>query len=188
MCSFLLTVYETYLTVIQRHESVVDSEDRGEAVMMRTVSTVACCAMLCLACQPEPDLETYRTEILALHDALIQAHIDRNPEFITGRMADEYLSVRDGSIRVLSKAEVEQGYAQYLGSANFSEYISLEEPIIGFSRDGSLAWLIAEVRAAGMLELEDGSEQPLEFTAASLALYERRADGWVRIADAVTFQ
>jgi len=156
--------------------------------MRRSVSTVAFCAVLCLACQAEADLETRRTEVLALHDALIQAHIDRNPSFITERMADGYLSVRDGSVQALSWAEIEQGYAEYLGGASFSEYINLQEPIIRFSRDGSLAMLIAQVRAAGMFELDDGSEQPLEFSAASMAIYERRADGWVRIADAVTFQ
>lgn len=150
--------------------------------------TAGVCVLLGLGCASAPDLDTYRDEILALHNATIRAHLDGEPDVITRGMADGFLSVANGEVRVRSREEFEQGYRGYLSSTQYQEYRDLQEPMIGFSKDGSLAWLIARVRATGRRVAADGSAEPVEFTAAWMTLYERRDNGWARIADAFNLE
>jgi hypothetical protein len=40
------------------------------------------------------------------------------------------------------------------------------QKIIGFSKDGSLAWLIGKLKVAGKRTMEDGSQLDMDFTCA----------------------
>jgi hypothetical protein len=75
---------------------------------------------------------------------------------------------------------------RYFDATTFSVYEDIEEPIIGFSRDGTLAWAIFQVRVAGGGSGASASAQAFDTQWAWLTLYERRKDGWARIADVST--
>lgn len=139
-----------------------------------------------LSCQQQPDLDALRAEILELHLGFIQAHLDKDAAFIARPTSPDYLFVGDGEVRNTSAAQMEENMTEYLNSTEFSEYRDIDEPIIGISHDGSLAWAIVQVRTAGSRSLADGSSRDFDIRWAWITLYERHGDEWMRIADVST--
>lgn len=135
-----------------------------------------------------PDFQALRSEILARHKTSIQAHWDKDIEYFTTDVEEGYLSVSNGEIRRLTLGDIEEQFTDYLHNTTFSIYEDLQEPLVGFSADGSLAWLIARTRVAGVRKMEDGAVRNLDFTCAYLMLFERRGERWVRLGDVSTFK
>jgi hypothetical protein len=81
------------------------------------------------------------------------------------------------------KEEIAAQFTDYLSQTTFSEYRDLREPIVGFSKDGSLAWSVVQVKVAGSRRMDDGTGQNLDFTCAWITLYERDGDGWIRLGE-----
>ena len=78
--------------------------------------------------------------------------------------------------------------SDYLNNTTFTEYRDLQEPIIGFSKDGSVAWSIVQVKVAGKRTIENGAERDLDFTCAWITLYERQGDKWLRLTEVSNFK
>ena len=141
-----------------------------------------------IECQSSPDFEALRSEILDLHKALIDAHWNKDIDFFTKGISEDYFSVGNGEIRNQTREEITTQVADYLNNTTFTEYRDLREPIIGFSKDGSMAWSIVQVKVAGRRTMDDGSEKDLDFTCAWITLYERRGDTWIRLGEVSTFK
>ena len=136
----------------------------------------------------EADLAALKSELLDWHNAELQAHLDNDLDFFVQDVADDYISVSGGEIRRLTIDDIQSKFTNYLGRTTFSEYKDLHEPIIGLSKDGSLAWSIVNVKVAGKRKMEDGTEADMGFISAWIMLYERQGNKWVRIADVSTFK
>lgn len=141
-----------------------------------------------IGCQSHPDFEAFRKEILDLHKGFIEAHLNKNIDFIVHDLSDDYFAVSRGEIDKPTKEEMKSDLSGYINNTDFLEYRDVEEPMIGFSKDGSLAWAVFRVKVAGMLTSEDGSEQKVDFICAWMALYERQDDKWIMLGDASTFK
>jgi hypothetical protein len=128
-----------------------------------------------------------RSELLALHEDSIKAHLEKNVSFFVQDISKNYTSVSWGEIQKPTIKDIGATFTNYLENTNFSEYRDLQEPIIGFSNDGSLAWLIAQVKVTGKRKT-DGEETDVDFICSWLTLYERKDDKWLRLADASTFK
>ncbi|MHA1967576.1 MAG: hypothetical protein ACW964_07225 [Candidatus Hodarchaeales archaeon] len=135
-----------------------------------------------------PDFESYRSEIIALHEKEIEAHMNKNVEFFVKDIADEYVTVSFGEIRKPTLEEIRSQFTSYLTNTVFTKYEDLQEPIIRFSKDGSLAWAIFQVAVKGKRKRDDGSEKNLDFTCAWITLYERQDDKWIRLTDGSSFK
>ena len=131
-----------------------------------------------------PDLEAIRKEILGLHRADIQAHLDKNVNHLVQGQSSDFISVHSGEVRRPTLGETRAALARYLGGTTFTEYRDLAEPVVGVSPDGSTAWSIVQVRVAG----RKSSGDPLDFTCAWITLYERQGGAWKRIVEASTFK
>ena len=138
------------------------------------------------SCRQQPDLESLRAEILELHRSNIQAHLDKDAAFLARPTSPDYLSVSNGRVQKMDAGEMEQMLAEYLNSTEFSEYRDVADPIIGISRDGSLAWAIVQVRVAGTMPMPDGSSRAFDTLWAWITLYERNDGQWLRLADVST--
>lgn len=103
-------------------------------------------------------------------------------------MAKDYLFVQNGEIQRPQKDEITTKMSDYLNNTTFTEYRDLQQPIIGFSKDGSVAWSIVQVKAAGKRKMDDGTERDLDFTCAWITLYERQGDKWIRLAEVSNFK
>jgi len=140
------------------------------------------------SCQKNPDFEVFRSEILDLHQKMIDAHWNKDVDFFVSDMADDYLFVQNGEIQRPQKDGIIKRMQDYLSNTTFSEYRDLQEPIIGFSKDGSIAWSIVQVKVAGKRKLDNGSERKLDFTCAWITLYQRRGEKWLRLAEVSNFK
>ena len=127
-------------------------------------------------------------EILDLHKTEIDAHLNKDVDFFVQDISEDYLAVSGGEIRKPTLEETRLKFSNYLNNTVFAEYRDLCEPIIGFSKDGSLAWSIVQVKIVGRRTMDDGSERDLDFTCAWITLYERQDDKWMRLADVSTFK
>ena len=127
-------------------------------------------------------------EILDLHKTEIDAHLNKDVDFFVQDISEDYLAVSGGEIREPTLEETRLKFSNYLNNTVFAEYRDLCEPIIGFSKDGSLAWSIVQVKVVGRRTMDDGSERDLDFTCAWITLYERQDDKWMRLADVSTFK
>lgn len=122
-------------------------------------------------------------EILAIHKALIAAHLEYDVDALLEAEPDSILVVSRGEVQHQKRAERIEQYRGYLGSARFSEYRDLIEPIVRVSEDGTMGWLIAQVKIAGQWS-GDGSEAvPFDWTWAWIELYEKQDGRWRRIGE-----
>ena len=113
----------------------------------------------------------------------MQAHLEKNIDFLASDLAKNYTFVSNGDIGTPTVKEIRAGLEDYLGNTTFSRYEYTREPIIGFSRDGSVAWSIVQLDLEGVRKLPDGSQAKLGSTWAWITLFERRNDRWLRITE-----
>lgn len=144
--------------------------------------------LLLAACGREPDLEEARRQILDLHQKLIAAHREGKPDFPVSGWSGEYFSIKDGDILRPDPAEMKAGLETYLRETTFTEYRDLREPLIGFSKDGTLAWSAVRVKARGTRRKADGTSREVDFVCAWLTMYEKTDSGWKVLSEVSTFQ
>lgn len=144
--------------------------------------------LLSACCREQPDIESYKQEILELHRGFIEAHLAKDVESIAGPTADGYLFVTDGEVNASNADIVAEWLEDYFARTEFTEYSDVADPIIGISDDGSLAWAIVQVRVAGTSKADDGAEKPFDTVWAWITLYSREGDRWIRISDVSTYK
>jgi len=138
--------------------------------------------------EPNPDLEALKMEIAEFHKVLIDAHLKKDVDFFVQDLSEDYVSVTGGEIREPTVEEIRSRFSSYLNNTAFTEYKDLQEPIIGISKDGSIAWSIVQVKVAGKRKMEEGVEVELDFICAWITLFERRDDRWLRLGEVSSFK
>lgn len=116
--------------------------------------------------------------LLGLHESLLQAHRDGDVEGWMSIEADTVVSVNAGSVSFPGTAMRRAGREQYLGSTVFEVYADMRPPLVSVSNDGSLGWVIAQVRVVGQRTVADGPDQPIEDVWAWVELYRWRDGRW----------
>lgn len=134
---------------------------------------------------PPPDA---RAELLALHEQVMQAHRESNAELLLRSEAPDQVSANRGEITQPTLEERRERLREYLGTTRFTEYVDLVPPIVRVSSDGSLGWVIVQVRGAGVQTTRDGGSRPVAFESAWIELYERRGGVWYRIGNVSNFK
>ena len=127
-------------------------------------------------------------EIADFHKLFIKAHLQKDVGFFVQDISKDYMSVSGGEIRKPTEEEIRSRFSSYLNNTTFTEYRDLREPIIGLSKDGSLAWMIVEVKVAGKRKMEDGLELDLNFICAWITLFERQGNRWLRLGEVSSFK
>lgn len=189
---------------MSKHEPFMSHDPAGETsgisrtkgmsilnrISFRGLSTLlwALGSLISFGCRSGPGVDELRAEILSLHKKSIDAHWKKDISFFIKDISDDYFSVGNGEIRKPIKEEIRAQFSDYLKRTTFREYRNLQEPIIGFSKDDSLAWSIARVKVAGRSSRDDGSESELDFTCAWITLYERRGNEWLRLGEVSSLQ
>jgi len=142
----------------------------------------------CTGSRSGPDLDRARAEILALHRRSVDAHWNKDVGFLTRDVSDEFFSVGDGEIRKPSRQEMARRFTDYLENTTFTEYRDLQDPVVGISDDGSLAWSLVQVKVAGRQMTDDGGQREIAFTCAWITVYERRGGKWIRRGEVSSFR
>ena len=129
-----------------------------------------------------------RAKLLALHEEAMQAHRESNADLLLRSEGPDFVSANRGAITQPTLDARRALFQQYLGSTRFTEYVDVVPPVVQVSNDGSLGWVIVQVRGAGVQTKRDGSSQPLAFESAWIELYERRGGSWYRIGNVSNFK
>jgi hypothetical protein len=134
---------------------------------------------------PAPDA---RAALLSLHEEVMQAHRESNVDLLLRSEGAATISANRGQVTQPTLDARRALFQQYLGATRFSEYIDLVPPVVRVSSDGSLGWVIAQVRAAGVQSTQDGGSRSLMFESAWIELYERHGGRWYRVGNVSNFK
>jgi hypothetical protein len=129
-----------------------------------------------------------RAQLLALHEEAMRAHRESNPDLLLRAEAPDSISANRGELTRPTLEERRARFKQYLGTTRFTEYVDVVPPVVRVSQDGSLGWVIVQVRASGVQTTQDGGSRPLAFESAWIELYERRGDSWYRVGNVSNFK
>jgi len=160
--------------------------------VFRGVAALA--AVACLACLAgcaageSPPTSGDRQRLLELHEAGLQAHRDGDVEALLRHQTDDFLLLDGGAASTLSKQQRREFLGPYLAATTFEFYRDGAPPIVSVSADGSLGWVIAQVEARGSSVNARGEPATVEFSAAWIELYERRAGEWLAVGNASTIR
>jgi hypothetical protein len=135
-----------------------------------------------------PDYSQLKEELLEHHRRSIQAHFDKDVEYLLHDLSPEFFAISDAEIKHPTVEEQRKTFTDYLNHTAFNEYRDLVEPEIGFSDDGSLAWMNVKVKVSGNRKGDDGTVKPVDFTCAWLTLYRRVDDGWLKLGEVSTWR
>ena len=146
------------------------------------------CTVSYLVGEEEAEVEeTNRNELLALHQKMLEAHRQSNVDLLLEDSLDEYVVANRGEISRPSLEERKRVVGHYFDITQFTEYRDLEEPVVKVSEDGTLGWVIAQVEAKGMQQI-DNQQQPVEFVSAWIELYQKQDGNWVQIGNVSNFK
>lgn len=151
--------------------------------VLGTSVLLASCGSTNIASQPEA-----RAKLLALHEEVMRAHRESNADLLLRSDAADFISANRGQVTQPTLDERRAGLGQYLGTTRFAEYIDVVPPVVRVSKDGTLGWVIVQVRAAGVQTTQERGSQPLAFESAWIELYERRGGNWYRIGNVSNFK
>lgn len=116
--------------------------------------------------------------LLGIHAAVLQAHLDGDPEGWTALETDTVLVGSRGEVFVSDRAQRLERRRAYLGATRFSRYEDLQPPIVKVAPDRSMGWVVAQVGYAGSQVNAVGGEDSVGGTWAWIETYERVNGRW----------
>ena len=122
--------------------------------------------------------------LLGIHEQILEAHRKRDVALMMSVEGAETVVVANrGNINRVTKAASEQRWQTYFSEVTFSTYRDLQPPIVTISKDGTLAWLMAQVEIVGERKRPDGLSEPIHDVWAWIELYEKRNGRWVGVGN-----
>jgi len=145
-------------------------------------------SLLLASCSSVSIASKAEEELLALHEDAMRAHRESNAELLLRSESPDSVSANRGQVTQPTLVERQTRFQQYLSSTRFTEYLDVVPPLVRVSNDGSLGWVIAQVRAAGVQTTQDGASKSLSFESSWIELYERRGGRWYRVGNVSNFK
>jgi hypothetical protein len=147
------------------------------------------CATSLSACSFAPSRNrSDEAQLLELHRAGLQAHIDGDVEALLAEQADDFVLLNRGELASPSRQQRREVLGPYLAATDFDYYRDKVPPVVRVARDGSLGWVAAQIEARGTQTSADGGNRTIEFVVAWVELYEKRAGRWTAIGNASSFR
>jgi hypothetical protein len=153
----------------------------GPVLLLCQLATVIACG------QSPADLSQARTELSRLHAADREAHFKTDVALLLDPSVEQMISVSDGEIRLVGKADRSRTLAEYFRNARYSAWDDLEAPIIHVSKDASMGWIITRLKVQRTQPDSSGSEHEQQFVYAGIMTYEKVDGRWMKVANVSTF-
>lgn len=128
------------------------------------------------------------SRLLELHAQVMQAHLQSNVELLLQTEGDVYVVANRGQVTTPDPEARRGRFEPYLKNTRFIEYADMIPPIVRVSDDGTLGWVIVQVRARGEQTGAEGAIEPIAFESAWIELYEKRAGEWKRTGNVSNFK
>ncbi len=125
--------------------------------------------------KPAPDAE--RKKLLALHQEQQEAHLHKNAKQFVEQFAENMVSVNRGKISVMAKDSALKRFQDYFRDVEFKKWEDVSPPLIEFSRDASMAYMVVDKRV--LLTYKGEEEKPVEEATrfAWVSIFKKQADG-----------
>ena len=133
------------------------------------------------------NIEQEKAAILQLYAISVQGHLESDAFKFLIPYAQQWHSVRDGTVTIRTKDGAFPAIEHYFKHTRFLEFDDTP-PRIEVSKDGSMAWLLGEVRVLAMQKQPGETERELAFRCSWIEIYEKREAGWAAVVNASTFQ
>jgi hypothetical protein len=156
---------------------------------MRSLYTacILCLVSLTFGCAVHPgEAKSDAARLLALHEQAMEAHRKSDVEMLLQADGADFVLVSRGEVSRPSLDQRRQFLGPYLKSVKFSEYVDVVPPVVKVSADGTLGWVIVQVRAHGTSANGDG--RTLQFQSAWIELYEKQGGDWRRTGNVSNFK
>lgn len=141
-------------------------------------------ALCASAAEAATDVESLR----ALHAKVMQAHLQSNVELLLEDEPADYVVAGRGEVTHPTLDQRRARLGPYLRRTTFTEYRDMVEPVVTVSADGTLGWVVVQIKARGVQAAPDGTRTPLEFVSAWIELYQKREGRWLRIGNVSNFK
>jgi hypothetical protein len=126
--------------------------------------------------------------LLALHEGALAAHRDGDVDALVAPESDDYVMGNRGELFFPSKDERVAQLGPYLAQTRFTTYRDLVPPVVRVSTDGTLGWVVCQVRIEGTRTMPSGDAHPVDSTWTWVELYEKRGGRWVRTGNVSTMK
>lgn len=129
------------------------------------------------SCSREPGLETEKKILLGLHAQQQYAHLHKDARKFVAQFAENMLSVNRGKITVSVKDSALKRFQNYFDKVEFRKWEDITAPVIEFSEDASMAYMVVDKRVVLIYKNEEN--KPMEETThfAWVSVFKKQADG-----------
>lgn len=124
------------------------------------------------------DLEVERSQILRLHHLQRDYHFNKDSISFANLLSENFISVNNGIITHPARNETISKYHTYFSSVDFVQWDDVTEPIIRFSEDAKLAYMIVDKLVKVTHQTESGEKIDSETHFAWTAVYKKYGDEW----------
>lgn len=124
----------------------------------------------------------FEQELLDLHKQVGDAYLNKNIGFFTENIASDYFSISRGKLIKPSKDKIIYTFSNYLNSTEFKVYENIIEPIVKISDDGTLGWVVAQVKIQAERKMDVLSKE-IDETWTWITLYKRENGIWIRLGE-----
>ena len=137
-------------------------------------------------CGKSVDVDAEKIELLRIHLADVNAHLEGDVSAIMATIGEEFMYVGDGKVSVQTRAEVEEFFTGYLQDATYDRYEDLDVPHAEVSADGTMGWVISHVAVTRTEPDGKGGTRTRSFTYAGIMTYEKTDGKWLKVANVST--
>ena len=117
-------------------------------------------------------------QILALHELQRTYHFDKMSKELVAQLSNDHISVNRGNISSPSKAQMEERFTNYFKAVDFEKWDDLQEPVIRFSDDISMAYVIVDKEVIVKYPDEAGDLQRERTKFSWVAIYRKHGAEW----------
>ncbi len=128
-------------------------------------------------CTSKADLGKETKRLLALHQEQQDAHLHKDAKQFVEQFADKMLSVNRGRISVTVKDSALKRFQNYFAQVQFSKWEDATPPVVEFSADASMAYMVVDKLVVIMYKNEENKTMEETTRFAWVSVFKKQADG-----------
>ncbi len=134
------------------------------------------------------DVERDKAAILHLYETTRRGHLDGDVTKLLAQYGPQWDDLRGGTVVVRTIDDERKRIADQLAGTRYLAWDDVTPPRVEVSSDGTMAWLLGEVRARAVQTQPDGSEREIAYRCSWLQVYAQRDGQWAAIVNAPSVQ
>jgi hypothetical protein len=116
--------------------------------------------------------------ILGLYELTRQGHLEGDPQKFLAQYGEQWEDLRDGTTIVTTRADEFDRITRHLAETRYLAWDDVAPPRVEVSADGTMAWLLAEIRATAVQSRSDGPDREITYRCSWVQVYTQRDGRW----------